>query len=110
MSLEREIIVSGPPTTWGDSIAKDGWYELPNGELTKADVNRAREALATLQFGVPAGAWVNVPLAEAEGLAGQAGPAFRAVWLALAKAARLETDTGEDSSLTEFIRKNGGAR
>lgn len=102
--LEREIALSGPPTTWGDSIAKEGWYQIPEGPLTKADVNRAREALATLQVGCPAGCWVNVPLAEAEGLAGQAGPAFRAIWLALAKADRVAQDTGEDSSLAEFMR------
>lgn len=91
-------------------MAKEGWYPVPEGPLTKADVNRAREALATLQVGCPPGAWVNVPLAERDGLVGDAGPAFRAVWLALAKADRAATDTGEDSSLAEFIRREGGAR
>lgn len=101
----------GPPKTWGQSLAEEGWYQVPGGPIIKADVNRAREALATLQVGCPAGCWVNVPLAEAEGLAGKAGPAFRAIWVALAKASQVETDTGEDSSLAEFMREgNGGAR
>lgn len=95
--------------TWGESIALEGWYHLPTGELTKAEVNRAREALAVLQFGCEPGWWVNVPMAERSGLAGEAGPAFKAIWLALAKAAQVAEDTREDSSLREFIRREGGA-
>lgn len=107
MTLAKQIVSGDFPTpTMGQQMAPaEAWYSIPVGKPTTTEMNRAMEALARIQMGELNAAFVNAALAEKAGISGDAGPAFKAIWIALAKAASVSESSSEDSSLGEWQRR-----